>query len=351
MPGPRTTLKEIAEKAGVSTMTVSRALRDHPEVGRRTRERIRAIAAAMDYRPDPALAALASYRKNLTTMRDYGTIAFVTDFETAVAWRDTWTFAEYFAGAGERATALGYKLEPFWINSRRLDWRRASDVLYHRGIRGLLIAPLPNGQGTLKLKWELFSAVALGRSLVEPLLHTVSPNQPQTVALACAELRRRGYTRVGLAITQSDDDRTDHSYVAYYLREQNQALIANLPVHITDAWDPAKLQRWIKEYRLDAIIAPDPELYNILVGRLKLRVPGSLGFAALNAPPDGKLTGSEQGLRQVGAGGIDLLNLKMQRNEAGVPVRRESLLIESVWHEGRTAKPDTSSRPARGTSA
>jgi LacI family transcriptional regulator len=45
-------LKEIAEAAGVSVMTVSKALRDKPDLSAATKARIRALAAQMGYVPD-----------------------------------------------------------------------------------------------------------------------------------------------------------------------------------------------------------------------------------------------------------------------------------------------------------
>jgi DNA-binding LacI/PurR family transcriptional regulator len=56
----RVTIKNIAEKAGVSHATVSRALRDHPLVALKTTTRIKQIAADLDYVP----SALARSLKN-----------------------------------------------------------------------------------------------------------------------------------------------------------------------------------------------------------------------------------------------------------------------------------------------
>ncbi len=60
-----TTLKDVAEFANVSAATVSRALRTPDLVSPKTREKIDAAIAAMDYVPDPAARALASSRTNV----------------------------------------------------------------------------------------------------------------------------------------------------------------------------------------------------------------------------------------------------------------------------------------------
>ena len=56
----RVTIKNIAEKAGVSHATVSRALRDQPLVTPKTTTRIKQIATDLDYVP----SALARSLKN-----------------------------------------------------------------------------------------------------------------------------------------------------------------------------------------------------------------------------------------------------------------------------------------------
>ena len=45
-------LKDIAHHAGVSVMTVSKALRDEPDVSAATKSRIKGLALQMGYVPD-----------------------------------------------------------------------------------------------------------------------------------------------------------------------------------------------------------------------------------------------------------------------------------------------------------
>lgn len=52
------TLADVSKAAGVGVATVSRALGDHPDVSAVTRERVRAIAARLGYRPSVAARAL-----------------------------------------------------------------------------------------------------------------------------------------------------------------------------------------------------------------------------------------------------------------------------------------------------
>ena len=50
----RTTIRDVAKKAGVSITTVSKALNDYSDVNPETRQRIREIAEELNYVPNAA---------------------------------------------------------------------------------------------------------------------------------------------------------------------------------------------------------------------------------------------------------------------------------------------------------
>lgn len=56
----RVSLKDLAKQLGVSTATVSRALRGSHEVGKDVREKVQALAKALNYRPNPFAQSLRS---------------------------------------------------------------------------------------------------------------------------------------------------------------------------------------------------------------------------------------------------------------------------------------------------
>jgi LacI family transcriptional regulator len=58
----RVTLADVAERAGVSVMTVSRVVNDRPGVGEGTRERVRNAIAALGYRPNIVARGLKARR-------------------------------------------------------------------------------------------------------------------------------------------------------------------------------------------------------------------------------------------------------------------------------------------------
>ena len=54
----RTSLKDLAQELGVSIATVSRALRNSPEIGREMQEKVKALAKQLNYRPNPFAQSL-----------------------------------------------------------------------------------------------------------------------------------------------------------------------------------------------------------------------------------------------------------------------------------------------------
>ena len=90
-----TTLADIARALGVSKMTVSRAINNHPEISPETRDRILEAARRMNYRPN-------QYARALTTNRSYLLGIVVPDLMHSY-------FAEICRGIEGIAKPLGYQ--------------------------------------------------------------------------------------------------------------------------------------------------------------------------------------------------------------------------------------------------
>ncbi|NMW24293.1 LacI family DNA-binding transcriptional regulator, partial [Rhodanobacter denitrificans] len=56
------TIKDVAERAGVSLKTVSRVINNEPSVHARTREKVQREIDALGYQPDPSARSLRSTR-------------------------------------------------------------------------------------------------------------------------------------------------------------------------------------------------------------------------------------------------------------------------------------------------
>lgn len=58
------TIKDIAKELGVSPSTVSRALKDHPDIGQETKDRINELAKKLNYQPNTVALSLRQSKTN-----------------------------------------------------------------------------------------------------------------------------------------------------------------------------------------------------------------------------------------------------------------------------------------------
>nr|WP_294903186.1 LacI family DNA-binding transcriptional regulator [uncultured Lacibacter sp.] len=61
----QSTLKELSEALGISISTVSRALKDHPDISAATKQKVKELAAAMEYEPNSYAVQLRTRQSNV----------------------------------------------------------------------------------------------------------------------------------------------------------------------------------------------------------------------------------------------------------------------------------------------
>ncbi len=64
MRSAQVTIKDIAEKLNISPSTVSRALKDHPDISEATKKAVKALAEELNYEPNAIALSLLSSRSN-----------------------------------------------------------------------------------------------------------------------------------------------------------------------------------------------------------------------------------------------------------------------------------------------
>jgi len=337
-PIERVTLADVAKCLGVSAMTVSRALRGDRKVSVETTEKIRTLATKMGYRRDPLLSALSARRGRQIANRDAYTLAFITNWPTRDGWMAIPHYRAQFEGASHRASEMGYWLDHVWLRERGITQRRQSQILYHRGIKGLLFAPLLTAFGHFRLEWGHFCSVALSHSITHPPLHYATSAQFQSMRLAWHHLRHLGYRRIGLVLRRNFDARVLNQWQAAHQFEQIQISprdrISSL---ITEqAATPDQLREWIVETRPDVILSIVPE-HREMLADVGVKVPNEVGLALLDlTTPDGGLAGIYQRPQAIGAAAVDLLHSLIEHNETGIPQTRRGIIVEGQWIHGAT---------------
>jgi LacI family transcriptional regulator len=344
---PRATLRDIARRAGYHYSTVSLALREHPRIPAATRDRIRKIADALGYRPDAALSALCAYREQKLPAHRQSVIAWLTNHRTPTQWQRSACNRDYFAGASLRAAERGYTIECFWLAEPGMTGRRMTQILWTRGIQGILLPPQER-ICSIDLDWDKLSAVTFGYTLIQPRLNLVSNHDYRTMGTLFAELERRRYRRVGLVNLRDHDERVDHNWLAAYLVEENRVCPENrLGPLIMGRWSDELFLEWFSENKPDAIVTRLPEVLSCLE-QAGFRVPTDVGVA-FHSLDEGRrgLSGMKKNSFQIGIMAIDLLVDMLHRNERGVPVIPYMLMVEGSWCEGRTLRPAANPQESR----
>lgn len=345
----RITMNDVARRAGVHYTTVSMALRNHPRLPAATRERLRALAEEMGYRPDPVLQALNDYRGRLKPRRQIATIAYVTNFDSRWGWKQVWPDSEFYAGAERRASDLGYQLEHFWLGEPGLSHHRLSDVLHARGITGIVIASHRyEANAPLAFDWTKFCGVKIEAFPQEPALHHVSNDRHSAIRIAVRQVKAAGYRRIGFAMHPLWDLNADLAWSAGFLAEQQ--LIASedrVPMFMfpeptgfsaTESHSESSVresfQTWLTRYQPDCLISTSAFVKTHL-DALGISIPRDLAFADILLPQsDGRVAGVRQNSRRVGEVAIEILASQLQQHAFGVPELPNATLIESTWCDG-----------------
>lgn len=363
------TMKTIAEHAGVSLMTVSRALRNNPRLPVATRTRIQKIATDLGYRPNPLVSALMTQLRSTREHKVSPTLAFLAAHPDAVYSSGHTYNAQIHAGACERAAQLGYKLQRFSLCEPGMTWHRMRGMLHARGISGVILPPLPDPIPDIDFDWEHFACATIGYSYTTPALHRVANDQFHTIRTAINHLVTLGYQRIGLAIRHEDDRRVDNKWAGGFLSfHPYLPAKSRLPIFLWhyepatppqrppdgfESWEgrverPHAFATWLERHQPDAILALQPLILRDWLSSLGKRVPKDIALVSLNLQPNQpSFSGIDQNNHLVGAAAVELVVEQIHHNDHGVPARAKTVMISGDWVEGSTTKTLSPSTPAR----
>jgi len=337
------TIRELARLAGVSHSTVSRALLDNPRLSAKTRQRIQALAKKHGYQPHPMISKLMAQLPQIRKIARSTLAVVTTDYD----WQNAIFPSQIYAGIKERAAELGYSVEEFRMPAYQSS-RRLSDVLYSRGIEGLLIFPLKRDMGHLSLIWPRFTSVAIGRSLARPNLHRVSWSHYENFMLAARHLRHLGYRRVAMALMPGLRTKAGDSYMAAYsLLDRAIPVKERIPIFDEPTFRTGDITRWLRTYQADAFVCNYAPTH-LDLARHGFKIPEELGYVTLDclsAPPE--VSGIHQHPQKVGAAAVDMLTANLHRNERGLPEFPTLTFVQGTWSQGKTVRKQTASEPRK----
>lgn len=337
------TMKTIAAQAGVTQATVSMSLANNPRIPVVTRERIQAIARKLNYEPNPYISTLMRVRRQGKPLPGNPVLALVNAQSTVTGWREHTapTIRQMREGALARATARGYRTEELWLHRDGMSNARFSQMLHARGIQGLLLSPLAEGEPVPALHWPHFATVCLSVPLPSLPLTTVCNDHYFSSGQAVRECHRRGYRRPGLILHREHQLRFQGRWEAGFLL--GRTLFAGIKLadvlYVDDWLDAPRILGWLKKQKPDVIITPSAEPLVSTLTAAGCRIPADLGLALLACPRLGDAcSGVFQNGRMIGSLAIDVLTSLVERNERGLPEQGNTVMLEGNWNEGTTLR-------------
>jgi len=335
------TIREIARHTGLSTATVSLALRGAGRISPETRAKVKAAAAELDYQPVPLLSKALSLARQPITDRYRETLAFITEFSLDDPSLDPYpTYQkELFLGADERARALGYKLESFALNGGPKEHHRFTRILRNRGIRGLIVVPrLTSHQPRLSFNWNHFAAVEIGRTLWHPRdLHHVETSDYNKMIEALHLLKKAGYKRIGMAIEPEQNKHQRGTYYAAYLVTQlRQPVRQRLPIAATTGeWNEKTFCEWVRNQRPDVLVVHHERDIFQWLKNMGMEVPRDISLFCVNAQHS-RLSGLRRNYRGIGSSAVEMISLLLESGEIGLPEHPRCWQVDEFWQAGTT---------------
>jgi LacI family transcriptional regulator len=333
-----TTIRDVAEAAGVSAMTVSLALRNSSRVSAATRERIRMLAVEMAYRPHPMVSALMQQVAEGRKVRDFEKIAMIsTDSDPEGFTKNEWE-ARAIRGAREQARDLGFDFEVFWGGPGGRDLGSLTRALYNRGIHGLIFLPMPWPHPTLDVDWRNFSPVTCTLSTGEPRLPCVTSHHHRGTARLIDWLVQRGARSIGMVQFEAVEARNERMFTAAALGAAGaypdlRIRLGLLPFDFEDR----AFMDWFQREPMDVLVAPSRDMNAPRrLKRLGHEIGRTIGYAELDVATDdrGAIAGLFQRCETIGSEAVRCLSQALYRNETGLKDHPPTILIDPEVVDG-----------------
>lgn len=314
------TIKDVAEQAGVSTMTVSRVLNNRPDVASDTRKRVQEVIERLGYAPNMAARGLKGRSRTL------GVVA---------------TGIEYYgpsrtlASIEKRANELGLSLLLSLITDPETESgeETLTNLLAHQ-IEGILWA-VPEIGGNREWLYERVQEIDTPAVFLSmgprPNISLSSVDNFYGSRLATQHLVEQGYRHIGIVtgpLSWWEAQQRLEGWRSVLVEHDMAADIDKLQSY--GDWSPASgeaglLQLLGQARSLDAVFASNDQM---ALGILKaaqevgLRVPEDLAIVGVDDIPESAyfsppLTTIKQGLTEMGATTVNMLYETIEAREIG----------------------------------
>lgn len=329
------TLGKLAEILDLSKATVSYALRNSPMVSVKTQAWVQKRAAELGYSPNPVASAFLQQVRSQSFNRYQANLAFLIPPNVHYP-----HLSGIIQGAQERAVELGYGLDVIPCE-KEYGSARLTKLLLARGILGIVIGPLSKVLSHLDLDWSRFASATYGYSMDRPAIHRVVHHHCHGIRTAFRMCRRKGFKRIGFALSAESDLRSNRLWSAGYLGMQHllpKSEKVNLLLTSYSKWSPEIIEKWILKEKPDVVLfhalGSFPERERVLK-----RLPFRVSHAVLGREPGDPCAGIDQQSNLSGRLLVDMLSTQIRHNERGIPQTPILSMVDGVWVDHPSCSP------------
>lgn len=334
----RVTIRQVAEKAGVSIATVSRAMNQGTVCSEATRQKVLCAVNELGYMPDRFVGALSRYRSRRQDGQMIISVVWLIDSRTHCL--DPLAEA-VFRICKEQGEECGVQLSKVSSHDHGGP-SRCSEVLFNRGVDGVILTNILSEEILSEFTWSHFSVVSFLQENYFVPFDLVREHYFRSFFDTWHIGFKRGHRRIGAVLPSSHNSRQNDT-----LASVSDHFHAQIPEAVPDliqvpAADGSRhhyekeVVEWFEQYRPTLVIGKNEGVYHFLK---------SYGF---RCPQDFQFVAVRRGFAFSEISGFDLdysllaecllekitnKILKRRRGSTGHPI---ITLIPSQWNEGET---------------
>lgn len=341
----RVTLKQVAEAAKVHYSTVSKALKGTGRIPAPTRDRIRRIAEQIGYQHDPVLQSLAAQRHSLSRESRAPRIVFLTNRWLTGDPTGAGMVRLLADGVRRQTETTGCIFDLLAVDDGKLDSVAIARQCDPARTDGVVVGAWDALSPRVELDWPRYSLVKIDSAFMLPADTLVASDRMQIARLAFHNAHRLGYRRIGIAVSESEEEATQSLYSAGYYVAQEELSAPGIPIlsfrEKRDAPETIanRIVEWAINNRLQIVLGGSEAVRGMLrVGGLA--VPQEIAFANLCInEPDPAVAGVVQHHGVVGQKAAEALALLIMCRKQGLNQPSVATYVGGTWQDGATAPP------------
>lgn len=319
----QTSLRDIADAAGVSTATVSRALNDRPDINDHTKRLVQQLAASLNYKPNMLAQSLVNKSTHILGV-------IIPSLETTI-------FSTMLSGIQEVAALAGYRVIICTSNESHETEIANIQALMNDMIDGLLICHSVHTNTYEHLRVHMgrrIPIVQFYRVSLELPIPKILADDEQGGELATEYLIRKGCRNIAMLLGPKDLSISQTRLKGYQKALQKHQIKFNkkLLAHVDFSLDSVlkALEQWLKiRPEIDAILSISDRSAAQIIHQLKtkkINVPKSIrvvgfGNEFVGEMLDPKLTTFDTHTRVIGEEASRLIIEQIISGDRGISTK------------------------------